>query len=255
MNRVIRKKNENYTIISNTVLRDKRITLKSKGLIALVMSLPSNWDFTIRGLITIVKEGRDAIYASIKELKQYGYCDVVVCRDERGKLIGNDYVFYEEPHFANDNDSPYTENTDMDSPCTEKPYTDNPDTENPPQINKEDNKVNNNISSSLKNYDGYDWNIIDDDMKPIVEDWLRYKREKKQTYKPTGFKTFCRQLIKLSDGKPELAREIIERSMANNWAGIFELNIRSKGSITMIPQQSFDNSISKYDNAFEGWIK
>lgn len=138
MNKIIRKKNENYTIVSNVILRDSRITLKSKGLMALVMSLPPNWDFTIRGLIAIVREGRDAIYASIKELKQFGYCDVIVCRDERGKLLGNDYVFYEEPHLECDNNSPYTEN----------PYTDNPDTENTPQIIKEENKEKN-ISSEV----------------------------------------------------------------------------------------------------------
>lgn len=95
------------------------------------MSLPQDWDFTVRGLITIVKEGRDSIYASIKELRQYGYCDVVACRDDNGKMVGNDYIFFEEPHvIAKKCDSPYTE----------KPDTAKPNTENQPQINKEDNK-------------------------------------------------------------------------------------------------------------------
>ncbi len=168
MNKIIRKKNENYTIVSNVVLRDKRITLKAKGLIALVMSLPPNWDFTVRGLISIVKEGRDSIYASIAELKKYGYCDVIICRDERGKLLGNDYVFYEEPHFANDNDSPYTENTDMDSPCTGNPYTENPDTENPPQINKEENNNLNNNTTTRKERRF---------VKPTIEDVDAYCKE------------------------------------------------------------------------------
>ena len=159
MNKIIRKKNENYTIISNVILRDSRITLKSKGLMALVMSLPSNWDFTIRGLISIVREGRDAIYASIKELRQYGYCDVVVCRDERGKLLGNDYVFYEEPQLANSEDNPHTEN----------PYTDNPDTDNPPQISKEENNnINNNTTTrTLRRF-----------VKPSVEEIDAYCKER-----------------------------------------------------------------------------
>lgn len=158
MNKIIRKKNENYTIISNVILRDSRITLKSKGLMALVMSLPPNWDFTIRGLISIVREGRDAIYASIKELRQYGYCDVIVCRDERGKLLGNDYVFYEEPQLAEGNDSPYTE----------KPYTENPDTDNPTQINKEENNnLNNNTTRKERRF-----------VKPSVEEIDAYCKEK-----------------------------------------------------------------------------
>ncbi|UKK52637.1 helix-turn-helix domain-containing protein [Prevotella sp. E2-28] len=160
MNKIIRKKNENYTIISNVILRDSRISLKAKGLMALVMSLPPNWDFTIRGLIAIVKEGRDAIYASIKELKQFGYCDVIVCRDERGKLLGNDYVFYEEPQLAS-----------MVSlhPYTENPYLDNPDTANPPQISIEENNNLNNNTTARK---------VRRFTKPSVEDIDAYCKEK-----------------------------------------------------------------------------
>lgn len=69
----------------------------------------------------------------------------------------------------------------------------------------------------------YDWSLLSDDMKVIAEEWLKYKREKRQTYKPSGFKTFCKRLIKLSDNNPSKARLIIEHSMANNYAGIFEL--------------------------------
>ena len=105
-----------------------------------------------------------------------------------------------------------------------------------------------------KGESSYDWSVIDDNMKPIVDDWLRYKREKKQTYKPTGFKSFCKRLVELSGNDPVKARAIIENSMSNNWAGIFELKQGTQGK-TMTPQQSLDNSTSKFDNAFEGWIK
>lgn len=69
----------------------------------------------------------------------------------------------------------------------------------------------------------YEWGIVSEDMKPIVEEWLHYKSEKKQSYKPSGFKTFYKKLVEYSNGNPETAKVIIERSMSNNWAGIFEL--------------------------------
>lgn len=116
------------------------------------------------------------------------------------------------------------------------------------------NNINNTPYNPPKGESSYDWRVIDDNMKPIVEDWLRYKREKKQTYKPTGFKVFCKRLIELSGNDPIKARAITENSMANNWAGIFELKQGARGT-TMLPQQALDNSISKYDNAFEGWTK
>lgn len=176
MNRIIRKKNDNYTIISNVILRDKRITLKSKGLMALVMSLPPNWDFTVRGLIAILREGRDAIYASIKELRQYGYCDVVVCRDDNGKLAGNDYVFYEEPQYVEDR---------KEQPHTDKPHTENPHTENPPQISKEEKKdkesINNDDCVDEYSFDKF-WNLYDkkvgkDKAKKLYDCTTRKDRE------------------------------------------------------------------------------
>ena len=69
----------------------------------------------------------------------------------------------------------------------------------------------------------YDWSIVSEDFRPIVEQWLVYKKEKKQTYKSSGFKTFCKRLIELSNGNKETARLIVEQSMANNYSGIFEL--------------------------------
>jgi len=72
----------------------------------------------------------------------------------------------------------------------------------------------------------YDWSLLSDDMRVIAEEWLQYKREKKQTYKPSGFKTFCKRLIQLSGNDPSKARLIIEHSMANNYSGIFELKDR-----------------------------
>ena len=69
----------------------------------------------------------------------------------------------------------------------------------------------------------YNWSLLSDDMRIVAEEWLKYKREKKQTYKPSGFKTFCKRLIQLSNNNPSTARLIIEQSMANNYSGIFEL--------------------------------
>lgn len=76
---------------------------------------------------------------------------------------------------------------------------------------------------SPKGETGYDWSLLSDDMKVVAEEWLKYKREKKQTYKPSGFKTFCKHLIELSGNNPSIARLIVEQSMANNYSGIFKL--------------------------------
>ena len=89
-----------------------------------------------------------------------------------------------------------------------------------------------------------DLRIVRTDMQPVVEKWLRYKREKGQSYKPTGFSTFVNKLMKLSGGNVETAKQIIEESIANNWAGIFALkNNAAKMPIGFVQT---DNNQNKY---------
>ena len=86
--------------------------------------------------------------------------------------------------------------------------------------------------------------IVRADMQPVVERWLRYKREKGQPYKPTGFSSFVNKLIKLSGGNISVATQIVEESISNNWAGIFALkNNAAKMPVGFVQT---DNSQNKY---------
>jgi len=126
MNRIKVVKDRNYTTISNVILRDKRLSLKAKGLLVTVMGLPDTWDFTVQGIATTLKEGRDAITGAIAELIEFDYCTRVDERDADGKFIGIDYTFHEAPILS------------VVEPITENPITDNPPTGNPPQLSKQE---------------------------------------------------------------------------------------------------------------------
>lgn len=120
MNIITRKRNSNYTTISNVFLRDIRLSCKAKGILAVIMGLPDDWDFSIRGILSITKEGRDAVYSAIKELKDYGYCEVSEQKDNNGKFKGYSYCFSDEA---------------LLQPLPENPYPEKPYPENPPQLN------------------------------------------------------------------------------------------------------------------------
>ena len=91
------EKNENYTVMSNYHLSDPRLSLKAVGLLSKMLSLPENWDYTIRGLTCICREGRDAIQGAVSELEDAGYIRRQQRHDENGKFAGNEYVIYESP--------------------------------------------------------------------------------------------------------------------------------------------------------------
>ena len=138
-------KTRDYTVMSNYHLRDKNLTLKAKGLLSLILSLPEDWNYTTRGLAAICKEGVDSIGATLRELESAGYLTRHRLRDRSGRISDTEYVVYESPRTETEADSPDkvsqgTDEPDMASPCTENPYmvfpdTEAPDTENPAQLN------------------------------------------------------------------------------------------------------------------------
>ena len=136
MNKVTRIKNANYTTISNVFLRDKELSLKAKGLLATILSLPENWDFSIKGICATIKEGTTAVYSAIDELKEHGYCKVVTNRNEKGMIVGNDYTFYEDPSMENLNVGNQTQiNTNISLPYTKD--TDNKEKNKEEETSKE----------------------------------------------------------------------------------------------------------------------
>ncbi|MPM17266.1 hypothetical protein SDC9_63654 [bioreactor metagenome] len=131
------EKTRDYTVMANHHLKNTELTLKSKGLLSMMLSLPDEWNYTTRGLASICKEGVDAIGASLKELETAGYIVRTQLRDEKGRISDTEYVIYEQPQRQPDTVCPDTENPDMDKPDTVKPST-----ENPAQLNTYRSKTN-----------------------------------------------------------------------------------------------------------------
>ena len=116
------ERTRDYTVMSNHHLRNANLSLKAKGLLSMMLSLPEDWNYTTRGLAKICKEGVDAIGAALRELEAAGYIVRHKMRDRQGRISDTEYVIYEQPQLRKpDTDSPDTENPDMDKPDTEKP--------------------------------------------------------------------------------------------------------------------------------------
>ena len=132
------ERTNNYTVMSNYHLRDKTLSLKAKGLLSLMLSLPETWDYTLAGLAQISLEGKDAIRAAVVELEKAGYIHRSQTTDKAGKFSSNEYIIREYPA----SHEPPPEGPSSVRPLPENPTTENPSTvstqtENPTQINKD----------------------------------------------------------------------------------------------------------------------
>ena len=122
------ERNKGYTVMSNHHLRDKSLSLKAKGLLSQILSLPEDWDYTLSGLCYINRESKDAIRSAVNELERAGYIERHQTTDESGKFSSNEYIIHERP---------VSLPLSLDKPSSENPTTEKPTSENPTQLNKD----------------------------------------------------------------------------------------------------------------------
>lgn len=150
------ERTRDYTVMSNHHLKDRELSLKAKGLLSMILSLPDEWNYTLRGLAAISKEGVDAIGSTVRELEKAGYIIRRQLRGANGRISDTEYTIYEQPHkVAADNPSD-VEVSNLNEPHTEKPDVDKPSAKKPAELNtnaeisqrENTNRVNTDVSKT-----------------------------------------------------------------------------------------------------------
>ena len=156
-------KTRDYTVMANHHLRNKALSLKAKGLLSLMLSLPDDWDYTTKGLAMICKDGVDSICSTVRELESAGYIQRRRIRDDHGRLGEIEYTILERPvepdqakglETSPKRENPVLENPVLDNPVLGKPEQGEPEQENPAQLNtkKSNTQKSNTISSSTDSF-------------------------------------------------------------------------------------------------------
>ena len=147
------QKTQNYTIMSNHHLRNKALSLKSKGLLSLMLSLPEDWDYTTRGLASICKEGVDSVCATVRELEAAGYIIRRRVRDKNGQMRGMEYTVLEEPQPPQP--EPGQAAPDCAQPKQAKPKREKPVQDTPAQVitKRQKKEITKNVSNPIRTAD------------------------------------------------------------------------------------------------------
>lgn len=139
-------KTADYTVMSNTHFKEKEMSLKAKGLLSLMLSLPDDWDYSIAGLVTLSKDGKDSVMGALNELENFGYLVRTKLIDKNGRFAGYDYDIFEKPNMEKSN--------------ADEPYSGKPNTEKPTQLN-----TNQSIKKELKT------NELNTNIKSVFDYW------------------------------------------------------------------------------------
>lgn len=222
-----RHKKDNYTCIDNHVFRDNSLSMKAKGLLAQIYSLPDDWEYSVKGLTSLFSDGKDAVNSALQELIDHGYIIRTQRINKSGKFDGYEYDIYETPQ---------TEKAEK--PITENPSTDNPITEKSTQLNtKEENtkKENTELKEESKKTLSFDAIL---DSVPVIRDnpslrdtFIEYIKMRKLIKHPLTDRALqlnINEAYKLSKGDPVIMQKLVEQSISRSYRGIFPLDEEKK---------------------------
>lgn len=243
-------KTKNYVVMSNEHLQRKDMSLKAKGLLSLMLSLPEEWIYSIDGLCSLCMENETAIKSALNELKEHGYLTVkkVMPTTENGGRISYEYNIYELPQEIQGIEKQGVENLHLEIQGVE----------NQPYIN---NKIINNKRQNIKDKKEKEEkektinDIIAEQKEELQEPLREYVKMRKAIKKPItthGLELALKRLNELTDDTDK-AVKIINQSIMNSWQGLFELKPENKTNATAFQSRNYskeelDSNIDNIDD-------
>lgn len=215
-------KTNNFTVMSNYHFKEKKMSLKAKGLLSLMLSLPDDWDYNVSGLVRLSKDGKDSVMSALQELEKFGYLTRQQLFNEKGQFNGIEYNIFEQPQ---------EENTIAEKPISDNPISANQNAENPQQLNtnplntennKSINKSNTN-AEAISESDLYSLLIEIEDIE-LAELYREYAEWRATTDAPLtkqGLKMLMKRCERLSGFDVSIQKAMVETSLIQGWKNVF----------------------------------
>ena len=204
-------KTANYTVLSNYHFKEKEMSLKAKGLLSLMLSLPDDWNYSVSGLVTLSKDGKDSVMSALAELEKFGYLTRARIINEKGQFSGIEYNIFEQPQQKN--------------PMSEKQHAVKQNAENPPQLitkelNKKELNTDNSIyidscSKLLNN------KVSNNSLKLLYIEYIEMRERIEAPISINGLTLLIERCERLTSGDVELQKALVEAAVINEWKNVY----------------------------------
>lgn len=221
MSKIRVHKTANFTVMSNYHFKEKGMSLKGKGLLSLMLSLPDDWNYSISGLVKLSKDGKDSVMSALAELESFGYLQRERVTNSKGQFAGVEYNIYEEPQRA----KPIAVKQNEAKQNAEKPIEENRQQLNINQLNTIYNKL------------LYLLNTQDLELIELYQEYINIRLSIKSPLTEKGLERLVARARKLSKGNTRVEKEMLEASIRNNWKDIY---LPNEEEVKRIKQERVD---------------
>jgi hypothetical protein len=224
--------------MSNYHFKERQMSLKAKGLLSLMLSLPDDWNYSISGLVKLSKDGKDGVMSALAELEKFGYLHRVRVKDNKGKFSGIEYNIYEQPQEA----FPIADNPISDNQNEGKQIAENPPLLNTKELNtKESNTKGLNTNKNIYR-EALD-NIKDIELRSLYEEYIEMREEMQAPVTKRGLDMLINRNERLSNLDIELQKALLEAAILNNWKNVYLPNEQDiQNNTTLANLKRFYNS-------------
>ena len=198
-------KTQNYTVMSNHHFKEKKMSLKAKGLLSLMLSLPDDWDYSISGLATLSKDGKDSIMSALAELEKFGYLTRKRLTNEKGQFAGVEYNIFEIPQ--------------PKDPISEKPNEENENSEN--SNAEKPAQLNTNLTNHLFNLFTNQLSTNDGELLELYQQYIQVRENMNAPLNETSLEKLISRAKRLSNNNIRIEKVLLETAIINNWKNVY----------------------------------
>lgn len=221
------EKNREFVVMSNRFLRNKDMSLKAKGLLALCLSLPDDWNYSLNGLVAICKESLTAIRSTLKELEEFKHLKRVKKKDEKGKFV-YEYILYEVPY---ETINPHTDFLHMGNLHIDNQDIENLSIENDRQQSIKEISIK---EQSIDNKDLYILerefeqviieNVTNESIRDLYREYLQMRKSINAPLTIRGLKMLITRCTNLSHENAMVQKLLLENAIMNKWKNVYRPN-------------------------------
>lgn len=206
------EKTREFVVMSNRFLRNKEMSLKAKGLLALCLSLPEDWDYSMNGLVAICKENITAVRNALKELENHGHLQIIKTKNSKGQFE-YEYVIFEQPH---------TGFLPMEKQPIENPPIDKPIQQRIEKESIKEQRIDNKDLYILELEDVLTSNVENSGLQDLYRDYIEMRKSINAPLTPRGLKMLITRCENLSNHNTTIQRLMLENSIMNSWKNVFK---------------------------------